>query len=115
MKVIDLLNKIANGEIDKDKIYHFAYGDYCSVEEFMNRYVLDNEVLNSGVETITEIKVETTKEIEKVPIYILCDYDFKNKDKNNNLIATNIIDKAFEEYAIKINEIIDYLKEISNE
>ena len=76
----------------------------------------DEIIERKQIEHILEIldKVED-KKIEKVNNYVLCDYDFKNKDDDNNLIATNIIDKAFEEYSHKINEIIDKLNEMEKE
>lgn len=123
MKVIGLLNKIANGEdmpkeiISRDSLGQkekYTYNGFWYIHTFENPdgeedyYFMKRDIhnLNDEVEIIEE-----DKKIEKVPIYVLCDYDFKNKDDNNNLVATNIIDKAFEEYAYKINEIIDYLEE----
>ena len=46
MKVIELLNKIANGEIDEETRYKFSPFDYCTVKDFFNRYIVDEENLN---------------------------------------------------------------------
>ena len=56
MKVIDLLNKIANGEIKEDTIIEFdnGYKDYCSVRVFFDRYIVDRENLNTEIEIIEE-------------------------------------------------------------
>ena len=73
--------------------------------------------INNSLEEIERLKsiIKEDKKIEKVNTYVLCDYDFKSKDDDNNLIATNIIDRAFEEYSHKINEIIDKLNEMEKE
>ena len=125
MKVIDLLNKIANGEEVPEKIkydtkemkYDHNKQDYLGYYsngngEWLFQYLFDRcrnteHFINDEVEIIEE-----DKKIEKVNTYILCDYDFICKDDDNNLIATNIIDKAFEEYSHKINEIIDKINEM---
>lgn len=61
MRIIDLLNKIANGEIDKNNKYKFSRDDYCTVNEFFARYIVDEENLNLEI-------IEEVKKIEKVPI-----------------------------------------------
>lgn len=117
MRIIDLLNTPLNELpqkikvedktytlfIDEDTGYHYYQDDKCKYFMFS---ISCFEELNEEVEIIEE-----NKKIEKVSTYVICDYDFKNKDEDNNLIATNIIDKAFEEYSQKINEIIDKINE----
>ena len=84
--------------------------DYLLIDKSGEEYLICEE-LNLTYALNDEVEVIEDKKIEKVNNYVLCDYDFKNKDDDNNLIATNIIDKAFEEYSHKINEIIDKLNE----
>ena len=49
MKVIDILNDIAKGEIDED--YEIGYNnECCTIKEFFNRYIVDEENLNLNVE-----------------------------------------------------------------
>ena len=83
MKVIDLLNKIANGEIDRNNNYQFSQDDYCTINDFLARYIVDEENLN--LEIIEEKKIP-----EKI------------KDKYCSQISKV-------ELAQKYNEIIDYL------
>lgn len=117
LRVIDLLNKIANREEIPSPIYHnnlyydFEDGDYFNQK---TRKWLFND---SDIETILNDEVKTKEEdkkIEKVNTYVLCDSDFETMGKHSTK-ATEIIDKAFEEYSYKINEIIDYLEENKNE
>lgn len=118
IRVIDLLNKIANGEEVPDRISFCSYDykwdkdfdDYLRIEDKQQMAFSFIENHNDNLECFlndTVDIIEEDKKIEKVNTYVLCDYDFKNKNEDNNLIATNIIDKAFEEYSHKINEIID--------
>ena len=96
MKVIDLLNKIANGEIKEDTIIEFdnGYKDYCSVRVFFDRYIVDRENLNTEIEIIEE-----NKKIEK-----LC-------QTLNRLDIGDDYYRYIMENRFKINEIIDYLEE----
>lgn len=49
MKIIDVLNDIAKGEIDED--YEIGYNnECCTIKEFLNRYIVDEENLNLNVE-----------------------------------------------------------------
>ena len=113
MKVIDLLNKIANGEIEENTTFEYSHGngykEYCNVRQFFNRYIVDKENLNLE---IWEDKVED-KKIEKIDTkkgyygeYIE-DYCFKSMPLETLALNQNelvIIDK--------INEIIDKLNNI---
>jgi len=96
MKVIDLLNKIANGEIDINSEYQFSRYDYCTINEFFAIYLVDEENLN--LEIIEEKKIP-----EK-----LISTSLKGIDNLDEKIEIAHIDTIS---AIdKINEIIDYLK-----
>ena len=104
MKVIDLLNKIANGEeVPKEIVYNtriFRYNEYnkcyiwnCNGDEFyLSTYYRLESILNDEVEIIEE-----DKEIEELPKYadvnektgLACGWSFqeeKLKDKINELI-----------------------------
>lgn len=102
MKVIDLLNKIANGEEMPKKITYSLLRDEYKIliydeEEQEYRYENDynefwhvpNHHLNDEVEIIEE-----EKEIEKL-------------DENNTNVLTNIIENRK-----KINELIDAVNEL---
>jgi len=86
MKIIDLLNKIANEEIDRNNKYQFSKDDYCTINDFFARYIIDEENLN--LEIIEEKKIPEKLNISNFPKH------------NNSLKKT----------AIKLNEVIDYLK-----
>ena len=89
MKVIDLLNKIANGEIEANEKFCYKGEEYRHIDNLFGDYYVE-EVLNNEVEIIEE-----DKKIEKFP-----DVAF---------ISTRQITN-------KINEIIDYInKEKNNE
>ena len=101
MKVIDLLNKIANGDISEDTLIEFdnGYKDYCSIRVFFDRYIMDRENLNTKIEIIEE-----DKKIEKIE-YIV--------DEDGILFIDGFDDDREQKLQIanKINEIIDYLEE----
>ena len=111
MKVIDMLDRIAKGEkVDFRVIDDIGY--YCEENQFLHNeygeeveWIIDSSWLNKEVEVIEE-----DKKIEKVNTYVLCDSDFERMGVHS-LKVTEIIDKAFEEYSHKINEIIDKLEE----
>ena len=98
MKIIDLLNKIANGEIDKNNKYQFSEDDYCTINDFFARYIVDEENLN------LEILEKEKKIPEKLKYYDI--NDFKN-DLGGLREYTTI---SFVDVFDKINEICDYLK-----
>lgn len=93
MKVIDLLNKIAKGEIDRLDKFQFSEDDYCSIEEFFYRYVIDEENLN--LEIIEDKKIE---HINKV-------YDLTEFRKDYPIVAEMLKDVSKKQYEIidKIN------------
>ena len=104
MKMIDLLNKIANGEISEDTIVEFdnGYKDYCSVKIYFDRYVMDRENLNNEVEILNEEK----KIPEKLNIIYEknCKNNYKWKCEGYNISTPQKL------IADKVNSIIDYLK-----
>ena len=113
MKVIDLLNKIANGEVEQDIEFFYKKEKYRHIDNLFGDYYVE-EVLNDEVEIVEPKDIEVCgtlftkseynklfkedKKIEKIP----------KKDKNGNIYlysneALEIIDK--------INEIIDKINE----
>ena len=113
MKVIDLLNKIANGEEVPKRIkinnFIYEYRDYMYCTEKANYQDIDDYlfgkwnfiILNDEVEIIEE-----DKKIEKIDIK--WDKDYYVLDEDNVKRYLNERDKI---EMNKINEIIDYLME----
>ena len=104
MKVIDLLNMVANGEIDEDIKYQFSNCDYCTIREFFNRYIVDEANLN--LEIIEDTPKED-KKIEKLNIGIIVDDELQGLIKSINVCNKDIQDK--------LNKIIDRLNGDSDE
>ena len=119
MKVIDLLNKIANGEEVPEKIKWedtiYVYSKYdkdylefpISVDEYKGLFNMKNSILsqylNEEVEIIEDIQKED-KKIEKLDLddlNILLDKDY------NDYMIRHIVHKALVVIKSKINEIID--------
>ena len=113
MKIIDLLNKIANGEEVPEKIEYcrtnFYYDDngkdYLSIQNQFNdggisicKYVFSGN-LNDEVEILEEEK----KIPENLPF------------KNDMKLTIMEVYHELEKYNYKINEIIDYLKSKGDE
>ena len=114
MKVIDLLNKIANGEIDYTTKFDAKVNmGYCGINEYFEKYPINENYLNCEIELNDE--VEILEEEKKIPEQIECYHQYdecvvKDKfyqDKIGSLVDEIIIDK--------INEIIDYLKSKGDE
>ena len=99
MKVIDLLNKIANGEeVPKKLLYDnekFAYDDECRdyISNFQRNWLFDDysisAIINDEVEVIEEDKkiekIDRTKPFSKFDVADKVDeiIDYINKEKNN--------------------------------
>ena len=69
MKVIDLLNKIANGELKFEQEFKHD-GFINNMEMFSNEYLLNEEILNNKIEIIEEVEdigYEVIEEIEYKP------------------------------------------------
>lgn len=90
MKVIDLLNKIANGEIKEEIMFQYnnGYEEYANINTLFDRFTINKENLN--------IEIETTEEDKKIDRIENHFYHEEQVDKNE--ILKN-----------KINEIIDKL------
>lgn len=107
LKVIDLLNKIANGEEVPKKIHikkfqsDFIFNGYTYLsdeKEPQNIYwCLHSDALNYEVEIIEE-----DKKIEKIDRELNCD-----DDTIRGLVAS--VNEIYKEIADKINEIITYM------
>ena len=128
IRVIDLLNKIANGEEVPDKIHYGLY-DYKLVE--YNKTTKLYQCLSEPYELIDiktnclndEVEIIEDKKIEKLDIALLgqCDnwihkYNTEKKEFESlgEEINPYIIDTIRENtiaFQKKINEIIDYLEE----
>ena len=95
MKVIDLLNKIANGEIEPNTEFFYKKEKYRHIDSLFGDYYAE-EVLNNEVEIIEEDKkIEKIKSLNNVGN---CQdiIEFEDKQQLNNHILKD-----------KINEIID--------
>ena len=108
MKIIDLLNKIANGEevpskiMYQDKIYYMVgnndYENYEYDEEPTLMYAIGNtHNINDDIEIIEDISKED-KKIEKIDFDLLQSFE----DDDDKYISIEAICK-------KIDEIIDYI------
>ena len=109
MKIIDLLNKIANGEEVPDKIRFegnvFEKQDetnfYCtSFGIFEEAFVLED--LNKEVEIIEE-----DKKIEKLPYYSLKKIQKAENKEEHYKRRIELLEKRVEDYHNKINELIN--------
>ena len=105
MRVIDLLNKIANGEEVPSPIYHnnlyydFEDGDYFNQK---TRNWLFND---SDIETILNDKVEVIEEDKKIEKMS----DFYEEQINKNGTMSEPFNKHELKIISKVNEIIDYI------
>ncbi len=99
MKIIDLLNKIANGEIDRNNRYQFSRDDYCTINDFFARYIVDEENLNLEI-------IEEDKKIEKLDViaYDKCIHEVTHKEKE---LALEI-----RKTQIVLNELIDEVNKL---
>ena len=107
MKVIDLLNKIANGEKLPKKIR--VYGVIYTLDEDSLNY-MDEECKNDWLDYIDgnelntyEVEIiEEDKKIENLKSYISCGWDGTCKDLKREDLFNDL-----EKIGKKINEIID--------
>ena len=112
MKVIDIMQKVANKEIFKFRIddvnYYVDKSNYiCEEDGTKVEWYIDDEWLNMNAEIIEEDKKieKITLLGEEIKLGSLSNW-LKDKTINEEKIASCI-----EANAIKINEIIDYLEE----
>ena len=105
MKVIDIYNKIANGEEPPNKIrtlgYTFIYTGDKRPQRFYKLENQDNYLLRDFVYTLND-EVEIIEEEKKIPEKLNLD-----KDELRGKETPRAIDYLIEG---KINSIIDYLK-----
>ena len=122
MKVIDLLNKIANGEIEDKRTFNidFKNGLYRSI--YYDKYeencmcclknVSDNYSIYDGISFDTEIA--TIEEEKKIPEKLdYCEENTFMEQKETTYLSSKerrLLDSNFKELGNKINSIIDYLK-----
>ena len=120
MKIIDLLNKIANGEEVplikyKDKILHWnEEKDRFEDKDSMNTlYEMDFSELNEEVEVIKKDKKIEKLENEKQSYSYRKYADIKNDiDKILYIVkGLNLTEEKIDNLNNKINEIIDYIME----
>lgn len=109
MKVIDILNKIANGEevkfkiLSEDEIYRYDYYSQicCDTNDKICEWGIDYRWLNDEVEIIEDKKIpEKIDQNDKEWHYL------HNTKKATEEVADNL-----EHLRQKVNEIIDYLEE----
>ena len=109
MKVIDLLNKIANGETKEEIMFQYnnGYEEYANINTLFDRYTINKENLNTEIEI-----TEEDKKIEKIDMFdYFTGYDFDN----TSIDLKKHLEVNFQILNDKINEIIDYLEEKENE
>lgn len=120
MKVIDLMNKIANGEEFpkkfkyNDKIYIYASDDFSVddrreewfIEDYANNAYL-YEFLNEEIEII-----EKEKEIEKLRLYYVVPNSVIGEDRDKIYDTLCSIIENQRTHEDKINEIIDKLEKM---
>lgn len=115
MKIIDLLNKIANGEEVPKKIKWLEQiYEYSDIDKFyyQNGYSMYRDFYTEGNCLNEEVEIiEEEKEIEKLKYFDLCK---SNEDGDLELTYTGVAD-TFDEVYEKINEIIDAVNEIRKE
>ena len=101
MKVIDLLNKIANEELSFEQKFKYK-GVTTNIDMFSNEYSLNEEVLSFEIELI-EI-IEEDKEIEELSI----------RWKDNDIIVNGKVmqEDIDEVFVDKINELIKAVNEL---
>lgn len=114
MKIIDLLNKIVNGELKEDTRFgldhNYGYQEYLTVRKFFERYIVDKE--NLELDIIIEDTPKEDKKIEKIKV-LNCDY-YKEREKYGTLTNEEIV-LDIETQKNKINEIINKINGEENE
>lgn len=132
IRIIDLLNKIANGEIEEGKKFNWHYKIKDVELTYMKRCGAIGLYFKDGINTITgEIRytglferynyqilndeveiIEEPKKIEKLSYQQIGSYLL---EKNEKLAYTNEINKQINKLGTKINEMVDYINEAKNE
>lgn len=101
MKVIDLLQRIANGEIHYSRKFRFSHKDYCTATQFFERYIVDKENLNLEIKELED----TPKEDKKI----------KRIEERESGWWPNSADGNVSTLKQAINEIIDKINGDGNE
>lgn len=109
MKVIDIMQKVANEEIFKFRIddvnYYVDKSNYiCEEDGTRVEWYIDDEWLNTNAEVIEE-----DKKIRKICTFPGLDDDDYAYEDGNRLNNVKINNKMEELLIDKINEIIDYI------
>jgi len=116
MKVIDLLNKIANGEEVPKKVFYktgaeYTGGYYWNYDESFRDYIdkAGDYVFNAGnyhvIDMLNmEVEVIEDKKIEKLKGYISCGFYGTCKDLRREVLFEDL-----QGIGNKINEIIDHI------
>jgi len=110
MKVIDLLNKIANGEIPEKIKYKetlYSYTKDIDYESENDNFLFDDRICICPEDLNDEVEIIEEPQEHKIPKKITMRADMVG-DINNKIENLNINQIAIED---KINEIIDYLEE----
>lgn len=108
MKIIDLLNKIANGEEVPKKI-KYDYNEWEYDEKAKTYYCGTCTLLNKYKFLYLNDEVEIIEEEKKIPEKINCWYNYNGTDDKE---LTKIM---LDELKDKYNEIIDYLQSRGDE
>ena len=110
MKIIDLLNKIANGEINEDIEIEYQNGynfEYCNIRNFFDEYIVDKENLNQEIKLVKSLEEE-----KKIPEKIKIEHD--GLRSNCYIINENgtkcYLTRHSKMIAETLNQVIDYLK-----
>lgn len=118
MKVIDLLNKIANDDIPKKIIYDgtiYKYDNYCGDSGYVDKTQLPckwfvNEI-NCDIKDCLndEVEIIEDKKIEKIKI-LNCD-NYVKKGNYETILTMQEIALDIQTLRHKLDEIIDRIKE----
>lgn len=119
MKIIDLLNKIANGEEVPKKLYYeellwewygetYNDGKQCLFEDYIDKRYVITDILNDTVEIIEEEKEIKKLEIEQ-------DNPSSNYYIRNEHGTKCGLTKHSKMIAEKVNELIDEIKKLKEQ
>ena len=116
IRVIELLNKIANGEIKEGIMFQYnnGYEEYANVNTLFDRFTINKENLNTEI-----VITEEDKNIEKIQkIQQRTDTGLFGSMVNDEIKVAETINKQanyLSDIVSTINEIIDKLNEMEKE